>query len=145
MLHGIQVIVCTGERIVANASGYPGHGLYIKCCHAAAGLHQEGVCMPMIAAFKFYEFITASVTSCQTQGAHAGFGATAHHSYQIHIADHTFYKLRHVNLQFSRGTVRGRVGSPFLYRLHNRLVSMAQYHGPPGGDKIYVLVIICII
>ena len=72
-LDSAYVVKRGGERMLREIGGNPGTVRDAQGRNAGAGLYEQGVRMPMVAALKFKNGIAAGIGPCQPDGTHHRF------------------------------------------------------------------------
>src|SRR5690242_6745521 len=94
----------------------------------------------MIAAGKFKNLVPAGIAAGKADGTHGSLGAGTDHPDHFDGRDRIDDHLCENGFLFGwRAKARAAVGS----RLHGGndfWMAVAEYHGPPGADVIYVLI-----
>ena len=84
LLECVDVVVGQGHRVLRQDLGYTGRARHTKSERARAGLNQQRIRMPVVAAFKFDDLVAAGGPAGETNSAHGGFGTRVTHAQQIH-------------------------------------------------------------
>mmetsp|Transcript_8373 Transcript_8373/g.25094 ORF Transcript_8373/g.25094 Transcript_8373/m.25094 type:complete len:416 (+) Transcript_8373:301-1548(+) len=140
LLHALQVVVLAHEGGSGGARGDSGRIGEAEGRHAAAGLNEEGVGVPVVAAAELDDLLVSGVRPHQPEHGEAGLrpgGHEAHHLHARHPVDHG---LRHGVLQLA-GSSEGRpVLDGGLQGFVHLVVGVPHDGGSPAADVVHVLV-----
>ena len=105
---------------------------------AGAGLHQQCICMTVIAALELDQLAATGVAARQADGAHAGFGARTHQANLFGAGRQLEDLLGQLDLALGRRPKREPVQRGLLHGLQHLRVAVPQDHRAPGADVIDV-------
>ncbi|TWM21358.1 hypothetical protein CHCC15075_2229 [Bacillus licheniformis] len=129
--HAFQIIVRNGNRVFCNAFRNSGAVREAECRYSRARFNQQGITVSMVAAFKFYDFVTACVSARQPQGAHRRLRTGAHHPDDFYGRNAVDDKLGKLGFQFCRRTEACPVFCRLLNLFHHFFIAVAQNKRSP--------------
>ena len=126
--------------VAAKLSRYPdsiGDG---ECRHSRAGLHQQRIDMPVIAALELERQVAAGESAGDAKSAHRRLGAGIHQANQFHARLGSADKLGELDFAFRRRSETGADLEYSLQRVDHRLRAMAEKQRSPGTDVVDIAV-----
>ncbi|KAF1852355.1 hypothetical protein Lal_00037083 [Lupinus albus] len=132
------VVVVQHQGVLGEVFRHPGRGRIAEGQQAAAGLHQQGIGVAVVAAFELDDLVAPGGATGQAQRAHGGFGAGGDQADLFdggHQLDDLF---GHLDFSLGRCTEGQAACGCLLYRLDHFRMGVADDGRAPGADVVDV-------
>jgi hypothetical protein len=131
VLQLLAVVVTEHHRLAGNVGRHAGRTGVTERERAGAGLDQQTVGVPVVAAFEFDDPVPPGGPARQPDGAHGGLRAGRDQPHLLYGRHPPHDPLGQVDLGLGRGAEGQAVGGRRLDGLDHGRVGVAQDHGPP--------------
>ncbi len=137
-LDGLGVVVGQGQRLPGQACGHTGRVGDPEGGGARAGLDQQAVAMPVVAAIELDDPVAAGAASGQAQGAHGGLSPRGDQAHPLHGGDVSTDQPDQFDLRFAGGPEGQAPARRLAHGLDHLRVGVTQDQGAPGTDQVQV-------